>query len=121
MALKVLTKPLESSSNGTTEKRRTAEAKTAAGSCKQNHVFRDRRSLPVSDNLNSLPYVSSVGKQNCSIGAFFYSYVFFFLSFPHFSLENAKNSSFRAQGVLEEEENCHGRMKLLPRTPHLVK
>lgn len=114
-------KPLDGSSHGEFVKKRIVGAKPATGSHKQNHIFRDVRGPRVSDNLNSPPHAWSVGKQNCSIGALFYGFAFLFLNFPYFSLENARNPSSRAQGALEEEENCHGRVKLLPKPPHLVK
>jgi len=69
-----------------------------------------------------MPRAWFVGKQNCATGAFlFYRFVFLFLNFPFFRLENARNSGLRTQGALEEEENCHGRLKLFPKTPRLVK
>lgn len=53
------------------------------------------------------------------LGAFFYGFAFLFLNFPYLSSENDRTPGFRVQGALEEEENCHGRSKLLPPTHSL--
>lgn len=99
-------KPLDGNGNGNLRKRQLSGAKSASG--KQNDIFRDS----VRDNLDNSPHCWSAGKQNFSIGGFFYGFAFLFLNFPYFSLETARNLSSRAEGALEEEDSCHGSARL---------